>query len=110
LIAVTSSDEVNMVACQVAYSLFRTPTKIARIRAAAYSQKEKLFGNDALPIDVIISPEQVVTDYIKRLIEHPGALQVVNFAGGRVQLVAVRAYHGGPLVGSAIRQLRKHMP
>ena len=67
LIAVTNSDEVNMVACQVAYSLFRTPTKIARIRAAAYSQKEKLFGNDALPIDVIISPEQVVTDYIKRL-------------------------------------------
>ena len=110
LIAVTNSDEVNMVACQVAYSLFRTPTKIARIRAAAYSQKEKLFGNDALPIDVIISPEQVVTDYIKRLIEHPGALQVVNFAGGRVQLVAVRAYHGGPLVGNAIRQLRKHMP
>ena len=110
LIAVTNSDEVNMIACQVAYSLFRTPTKIARIRAAAYSQKNKLFGNDAIPIDVIISPEQVVTDYIKRLIEHPGALQVVNFAGGRVQLVAVRAYHGGPLVGNAIRQLRRHMP
>jgi trk system potassium uptake protein TrkA len=110
LIAVTNSDEVNMVACQVAYSLFRTPTKIARIRAAAYSQKEKLFGSDALPIDVIISPEQVVTDYIKRLIELPGSLQVVNFAGGRVQLVGVRAYHGGPLVGNALRQLRTHMP
>lgn len=110
LIAVTNSDEVNMVACQVAYSLFRTPTKIARIRAANYTQKEKLFGPDAIPIDVIISPEQVVTDYIKRLIEHPGALQVVNFAGGRVQLVAVRAFHGGPLVGNALRRLRKHMP
>lgn len=110
LIAVTNSDEVNMVACQVAYSLFRTPTKIARIRAANYTQKEKLFGADAIPIDVIISPEQVVTDYIKRLIEHPGALQVVNFAGGRVQLVAVRAFHGGPLVGNELRRLRKHMP
>jgi len=110
LIAVTNSDEVNMVACQVAYSMFRTPTKIARIRAASYTQKEKLFSNDAFPIDVIISPEQVVTDYIKRLIEHPGALQVVNFAGDRVQLVAVRAFHGGPLVGNQLRQLRKHMP
>ena len=110
LIAVTNSDEVNMVACQVAYSMFRTPTKIARIRAASYTQKEKLFGNEAFPIDVIISPEQVVTDYIKRLIEHPGALQVVNFAGDRVQLVGVRAFHGGPLVGNELRQLRKHMP
>lgn len=110
LIAVTNADEVNMVACQVAYSMFRTPTKIARIRAASYTQKEKLFSNDAFPIDVIISPEQVVTDYIKRLIEHPGALQVVNFAGDRAQLVAVRAFHGGPLVGNQLRQLRKHMP
>ena len=101
LIAVTNSDEVNMIACQVAYSLFRTPSKIARIRTAHYtSRSEKLFNENALPIDVIISPEQVVTDYIKRLIEHPGALQVVNFAGGRVQLVAVRAYYGGPLAVS----------
>ncbi|MBZ2189018.1 Trk system potassium transporter TrkA [Alcanivorax sp. JB21] len=110
LIAVTNSDEVNMIACQVAYSLFRTPTKIARIRAASYVHKEKLFRNDAIPIDVIISPEQVVTDYIRRLIDLPGALQVVNFAGGRVQLVAVRAYYGGPLVGHELRELRKHMP
>ena len=110
LIAVTNSDEVNMVACQVAYTLFRTPSKIARIRTANYTQREKLFGADAIPIDVIISPEQVVTDYIKRLIETPGSLQVVNFAGGRVQLVAVRAYYVGPLVGNELRQLRKHMP
>ena len=110
LIAVTNSDEVNMVACQVAYTLFRTPTKIARIRAANYTAKDKLFAAEAIPIDVIISPEQVVTDYIKRLIDHPGALQVTNFAGGRVQLVGVRAYYGGPLVGNQLRQLRKHMP
>ncbi|MEY1660609.1 Trk system potassium transporter TrkA [Isoalcanivorax beigongshangi] len=110
LIAVTSSDEVNMIACQVAYTLFRIPTKIARIRATSYLMHEKLFHPEALPIDVIISPEQVVTDYIRRLIDLPGALQVVNFAGGRVQLVAVRAYYGGPLVGQALRALRQHMP
>ena len=110
LIAVTSSDETNMIACQVAYTLFRTPTKIARVRESAYLSRGGLFHNDAVPIDVLISPEQVVTNYIKRLIEHPGALQVLDFADGKVQLVAVRAYHGGPLVGQELRFLRQHMP
>ena len=110
LIAVTNTDEINMIACQVAHTLFRTPTKIARVRSTAYLTRKGLFAHEAIPIDVLISPEQVVTDYIKRLIEHPGALQVVNFAGGRVQLVAVRAYYGGPLVGNELRELRKHMP
>lgn len=110
LIAVTNSDEVNMIACQIAFTLFRTPTKIARIRATAYITRTGLFNNEALPIDVIISPEQVVTNHIKRLIEHPGALQVLDFAQGKAQLVAVRAYHGGPLVGQEIRYLRQHMP
>ena len=110
LIAVTSSDETNMIACQVAYSLFRTPTKIARIRESAYLSRNDLFSNEAVPVDVLISPEQAVTTYIKRLIQHPGALQVLDFAGGKVQLVAVRAYHGGPLVGQELRYLRQHMP
>ena len=110
LIAVTNSDEVNMVACQIAYTLFHTPTKIARIRATSYITRTNLFNNEALPIDVIISPEQVVTNHIKRLIEHPGALQVLDFANGNAQLVAVRAFHGGPLVGQEIRYLRQHMP
>ena len=110
LIAVTSSDETNMIACQVAYSLFRTPTKIARIRESAYLLRSGLFSNEAIPVDVLISPEQAVTNYIKRLIQHPGALQVLDFAGGKVQLVAVRAYHGGPLVGQELRYLRQHMP
>lgn len=110
LIAVTNSDEVNMIACQIAFTLFRTPTKIARIRATAYITRTGLFNNEALPIDVIISPEQVVTNHIKRLIEHPGALQVLDFAQGKAQLVAVRAFHGGPLVGQEIRYLRQHMP
>ncbi|EJN16967.1 MULTISPECIES: Trk system potassium transporter TrkA [Pseudomonas] len=110
LVAVTNSDETNMVACQVAHTLFHTPTKIARVREAAYLTRAELFDNEAIPVDVLISPEQVVTNYIKRLIQHPGALQVIDFAEGKAQLVAVKAYYGGPLVGQQLRQLREHMP
>jgi trk system potassium uptake protein TrkA len=110
IIAVTNSDETNMVACQVAYTVFHTPTKIARVRAPGFLEHDELFGADALPIDVRISPEQLVTDYILRLIEHPGTLQVTDFAEGRVRLVAVRAYYGGPLVGHELRTLYEHMP
>jgi trk system potassium uptake protein TrkA len=110
LIAVTSSDEVNMVACQVCYSLFRTPLKIARIRSNAYLTGEGFFSQDHMPIDVLINPEEVVTENIRQLLEHPGALQVLDFADGRVQLVAVKAYYGGPLVGQEMRFLRQHMP
>jgi trk system potassium uptake protein TrkA len=110
VIAVTNSDETNMVACQVAYTLFHTPTKIARVRAPEYHRHPELFSQQALPIDVLISPEQLVTDHIMRLIQHPGALQVLDFVGGRVRLVAVRAYYGGPLVGQKLRILYEHMP
>ncbi|MDE1463816.1 Trk system potassium transporter TrkA [Spartinivicinus poritis] len=110
LVAVTNSDEENMIACQVAYTLFRTPTKIARIRQNAYLSHPELFQNDVIPVDVIISPERIVTNYIQRLIEHPGALQVVDFADGALQLVAVKAYYGGPLVGQELRYIREHMP
>ncbi len=110
LIAVTNSDETNMIACQVAYTIFHTPTKIARVRSNQYLIHPELFTHDALPVDVLISPEQLVTDYIKRLIEYPGALQVLDFAGGQVQLVAVRAFKGGPLLGHELQEIRKHMP
>lgn len=110
ILAVTNNDETNMVACQVAYTLFHTPTKIARVRALGFTKYPQLFSSDALPIDVLISPEQLVTDYIMRLIENPGALQVLDFAGGRVRLVAVRAYFGSPLVGNELRTLYEHMP
>ncbi|KAB7627248.1 Trk system potassium transporter TrkA [Alkalilimnicola sp. S0819] len=110
IIAVTNSDEANMVACQVVYTLFRTPTKIARVRAVEYLNHPQLFGPEALPIDVLISPEQLVTQYIKRLVEHPGALQVLDFADGKVRLVGVRAYYGGPLVGHELRTIKEHMP
>ncbi|QIK37280.1 Trk system potassium transporter TrkA [Caldichromatium japonicum] len=110
IIAVTNSDETNMVACQVAHTLFHTPTKIARVRAQSFLDQPKLFSNEALPIDVAISPEGLVTDYILRLIENPGTLQVLDFAGGRIRLVAVRALEGGPLVGQKLRTLHEHMP
>lgn len=110
IIAVTNSDETNMVACQVAYTLFHTPTKIARVRSLDYLKHKKLFAQEALPIDVIISPEQLVTTYVQRLIEHPGAMQVLDFAEGRVRLVSVKAYYGGPLVGHELKTLREHIP
>ena len=110
IIAVTRNDETNMIACQVAYTLFHTPTKIARVRSVEYLKHMRLFTQEALPVDVLISPEQLVTDYIQRLIENPGALQVLDFAGGKVQLVAVHAYYGGPLVGHELRDLKEHMP
>lgn len=110
IIAVTNSDETNMIACQIAYTLFHTPTKIARVRSPGFLEYPKLFSNEALPIDVPISPEELVTDYILRLIETPDSLQVLDFAGGRVRLVAVKAHHGGPLVGQQLRSLHDHMP
>ncbi|WP_029685280.1 Trk system potassium transporter TrkA [Tatumella saanichensis] len=111
LVAVTSSDETNMVACQIAYSLFNTPNRIARIRSAEYLRdNDKLFVPEAIPIDHLISPEQLVIDNIYRLIEYPGALQVVNFAEGKVSLGVVKAYYGGPLIGNPLSVMREHMP
>jgi len=110
VIAVTNSDETNMIACQIAYTIFHTPVKIARVRSNQYLKYKQLFSSEALPVDVLISPEQLVTDYIKRLIAYPGALQVLDFAGGLVQLVAVRAFRGGPLLGHELQEIRDHMP
>ncbi len=110
ILAVTNSDETNMVACQVAYTLFKIPTKVARVRAQNFTRHPELFSDEAMPIDVLISPEQLVTDYITRVIEFPGALQVLDFTEGRVRLVAVRAYYGGPLVGKELRTLYDRMP
>ena len=110
VLAVTNHDEVNMAACQVAYSLFRTPKKIARIRSAEYLRHPEIFCDESIPIDVIISPEQVITQRILHLIKYPGALQVVDFAGGKIQLVALKAYYGGPLVGRQLRSIREDLP
>ncbi len=109
IIAITNSDETNIVACQIAYTLFGTPTKIARIRTNQYQKEKQLFGDNAFPIDVIISPEKEVTAYIKNLIEFPGSLQVLDFAEGKVQLVAARAFYGGPLVGHRLAELPQQL-
>ena len=111
LIAVSNSDETNMMACQVAYSLFKTPNKIARIRSEQYlNHQEQLFRHQDIPVDHLIAPEQLVTQSIRRLINYPGALQVMEFADSKVSLVAVRAYYGGLLVGHALSALKEHMP
>ena len=110
LLAVTNSDETNMIACQVASHLFDRPTRIARVRAASYLHQHSLFDPGPLAVDVLISPEAIVTHHIERIIKHPGALQVLDFARGKVLMVAVRAYHGGPLVGHALRTLSDHLP
>lgn len=110
MIALTSSDEVNIVACEIAHALYRTPTRIARIRAAEYTSQSRLFSEGALAVDVWISPEQLVTEYIARLLSFPGALQVLDFADGRIQLVGVRARREGLLVGKKLRTLREHLP
>jgi trk system potassium uptake protein TrkA len=110
VVALTDTDETNMVACQIAYTLFHTPTKIARIRAAEYMNAKDLFTQDAIPVDVRISPEQLVCEYIEQLILFPGASQVLDFADGRVRLVGVKADRDGLLVGQQIATLKEHVP
>ncbi len=110
IVALTDTDETNMVACQIAYTLYHTPTKIGRIRAAEYMNAKKLFTQDAIPIDVRISPEQLVCEYVAQLILYPGALQVLDFADGRVRLVGARADRNGLLVGQQIATLKDHIP
>ncbi|MEM1176111.1 MAG: Trk system potassium transporter TrkA [Pseudomonadota bacterium] len=110
VVALTDSDETNMVACQIAYTRFHTPTKIARIRAAEYMNAKDLFTQDSIPIDVRISPEQLVCNYIEQLILYPGASQVLDFAGGRARLVGVMADSDGLLVGQKIAALKDHVP
>jgi trk system potassium uptake protein TrkA len=110
LIAVTSDDETNMLACQIADILFKIPRKIARVRAIEYTHFPGIFSPETIPIDVVISPEQIITQFIERLLEYPGASQVLDFAEGRVRLVSVRAVRGGPLVEHEVRELHQHMP
>jgi trk system potassium uptake protein TrkA len=110
LIAVTSDDETNMLACQLADILFKIPRKIARVRAIEYTVFPGIFAPETIPIDVVISPEQIITQFIESLLEYPGASQVLDFAEGRVRLVSVCAVKGGPLVEHEIRELHQHMP
>ena len=110
LLAVTQSDETNMVACKLAATMFNIPTKIARIRSADYLSHPEIFSPANFAVDYSICPEQILCDSIVKLLEFPEALQVLEFADGKVSLVAVRAFEGGPLVGHELQFLRSHMP
>ena len=110
VLAVTAHDETNLVSCKLAASLFNTPTKIARIRSSEYLAHPDIFSAANFCVDFAICPEQILTEYIENLIEFPEALQVLDFANGKVSLVAVRALNGGLLVGQQLRELRKHVP
>jgi trk system potassium uptake protein TrkA len=110
LIAVTQSDHANLVACKLAHSIFNVPTRVARLRSRDFLEDASLLSPENFAVDFALCPEQVITDYIQRLIEFPEALQVLNFARGRVSLVAVRAYEGGLLVGKPIKEMRTLLP
>lgn len=113
LVAVTTHDEVNMIACQIAHTLFNTPHKIARIRSEGYTKEpiaERLFGAQNLPVDAVITPEILVTEHLQRLINQPGALQVVDFAEGTVQLIGVRATEGAPMIGMEVKTIKRLLP
>ena len=119
IVALTNSDEVNMVACHVAWTLFGTRTKIARIRSQAFTRRPEIFVStegdaptqlSGFAVDMYLSPEESVTAYIERLVRYPGALQVVDFADSRVRIVGLRAVKGGLLVGQPIRAIRQHIP
>ena len=112
LIAVTQSDEINMIACQVAHSLFNVPTKIARVRHQAYLEPawSDLFSRDHMPIDFLISPEAEVVSSVARRLEQPGALDMIGFADDKVRLIGVRLGEDCPLVNTPLRQLTELFP
>jgi len=112
LIAVTFADEVNMIACQVAHSLFNVPTKIARIRQQNYLNPvwSGLFSRDQLPIDVIISPEVEVARAIGRRLRVPGAFDMIPLVDGKVRVIGVRCTNETPVVNTPLRQLTSLFP
>ncbi|RIK88403.1 MAG: Trk system potassium transporter TrkA [Hyphomicrobiales bacterium] len=112
IIAVTLHDEVNMVACQVAHSLFSVPTRIARIRSQSYLRADymDLFSRDHMPIDVIISPELEVGEMVLKRIAMPGAADIVAFGDGRIAMVAIECMEECPIVDTPLNQLTELFP
>jgi len=106
IIAVTDSDDTNMMACQIAHHLFQVPQKIARVRAQSFlNVQEQLFNKTAIPIDLIINPENEIVSFIKNLILHPGAQQVLSFADGALSLVEAKCSLNSPLIGQSLQDL-----
>jgi trk/ktr system potassium uptake protein len=109
LIAVTDKDETNIVACQIAHCLYQTKTKIARVRAIEFASYMHLFSREGIPVDLVISPEQIIMQFFRGLIECPGTQYVSDFADGKIRLVSMRVTRSGFLVGKRIRELRKQL-
>lgn len=111
LIALNDSDEENIIACRIAHTIFDIPTKIAKITTRGYlEEKNKLFGKDVVPIDVIVSPELAVAQNIKLLIENPGALQIAELGGGQLLMVCVKVQQGGVWIGRTRSQIARLSP
>ena len=111
LIALNDHDEENIIACRIAHTIFDIPTKIAKVTTRGYlEEKSKLFGKDAIPIDVLVSPELSVAYNIKLLIENPGAIQIAELGGGRLLMVCVKARYGGSWVGKSVSQIAQSAP
>lgn len=110
LIAVTRSDEVNLVACKIAASLFNVPTRIARIRSTDYLAAPELLGKEGFEVTASIHPEQIVTDYLARLMDYPEALRVLQLGHGLLTMVLVRMTAGCPMVGHPISDLQRRLP
>ncbi|WP_262965697.1 Trk system potassium transporter TrkA [Methylobacter psychrophilus] len=109
VIAVTDSDETNMLACMIINTLYSRPKTIARVRAIEYLKNPKLFGPNGIPVDIVISPEQIVMESIRNLIEFPGVLHISDFAGGLVRLFSVKVGAEGVLTGKKIKTLKERL-
>jgi trk system potassium uptake protein TrkA len=107
VIAVTDSDETNMLACVVINALYSRPKTIARVRAIDYMKNPKLFSPLGVPVDHVISPEQIVMESIRNLIDFPGVLHISDFADGLVRLFSVRVVEDGDLTGKKINSLKE---
>ena len=112
VVAVTGSDETNIVSCLISKVLNSSIKTIARVREASYlrGKTKEAMNSGLIPVDIHVSPEQLITDQIQGLIDIPGSLQVLEFGDGLLNLVAVRAVKGGPMIGHEIADLKKHMP
>ena len=109
LLALTPSDQVNLLACKMAQTLFTVPTRIARLRSLEFIEDPMLLSDEVFAVSHAFCPEQAITDYLIKLVDFPEALQVLAFAHGLVKLVAVRAAAGSPMVGKPISALREHL-
>ena len=109
-IACAPMDETNLVACKVAHDIFNVPTTIARLRSPEFQDGSALMDKTGFAVDSVICPEESVTRYIRKLIEYPEALQVMEFARGLVSLIAVRAVAGGPLVRHSLAEIPALLP